>query len=92
MDNLYTRIENLETDYDILEDKFNQQLEDKTMEIEQLDPQELSEKETQMEFNELKKLEKQLKKVEKEKISLLKKEYESEKALLLASGKRALDL
>lgn len=82
----------MDTDYDILEDKFNHNLEEKTMEIEQLDPQEMSEKETQMEFNELKRLEKQLKRVEKEKMTLLKKEYQSEKSLLLASGKRALDL
>lgn len=45
-----------------------------------------------MEFQELKRLEKQLKRVEKEKISLLKKEQQSEKLLLLASGKKALDL
>jgi hypothetical protein len=82
----------MDTDYEILEDKFNVGLESKTMEIEQLDPQELREKETKMEFNELKRLEKQLKRVEKEKISLLKKEYKSEKDLLLVSEKKALSL
>lgn len=62
------------------------------MEIERLDPQELGDKETQIEFQELKRLERQLKRVEKEKVGLLKREGESEKALLLESGRRALDL
>jgi hypothetical protein len=76
-------LDHLDTDYDVLEERFASQIESKAVEIEQLEPQELED---------LKRLEKQLKRVEKEKLSLLKREFESEKALLLASGGRALDL
>lgn len=92
LQSLYTRLDHLDTDYDILEDAFSQQIERKEIEIEQLDPVEIEEKEVQMEFQELKRLEKQLKRVEKEKLRLLQREKESEEALLLTSGKRALDL
>lgn len=34
IDNLYTRLEHLDTNYDVVEDKFNHGLEAKTMEIE----------------------------------------------------------
>lgn len=42
---LYTRLDHLDTDYDILEDAFSQQIERKEIEIEQLDPIEIEEKE-----------------------------------------------
>lgn len=92
LDDLYANLEELDTDHQILEVKFNDQLKEKTIEVEQLDPQEFEEKEIQLEFQELKRLERQLKKVELEKIRLLKKEYQSEKSLLYTSGKRAIDI
>lgn len=45
LDDLYTRLEHLDTNYDILEERFNSLIESKAMEIEQVDPQELGEKE-----------------------------------------------
>ena len=92
LDDLYADLEELDTNHDQLEIKFNDQLKEKTIEVEQLDPVQFEEKEIQLEFQELKRLERQLKKVELEKIRLLKKEYQSEKSLLYTSGKRALDI
>jgi hypothetical protein len=75
LDDLYGSLEDLDTQHEVLEARFNEHLKDKTIEVEQLDPQEFEEKEIQLEFQELKRLERQMKKVEIEKIRLLKKEY-----------------
>ena len=40
----------MDTNYEMLEDKFNHEIDSKTIEIEQVDPQELEEKEIQIEF------------------------------------------
>ena len=86
------RMEHLDTDYEEMEAKFNREIDKKTIEIEQLDPQQFEEKEIALEFQELKRLEKDLKKAELEKVKLLKKEYSSEKNLLYESEKHALDI
>ena len=82
----------METNYEEMESQFNRAIENKTIEVEQLDPQMFEEKEISLEFQELKRLEKYLKKAEKEKVRLLKKEYSSEKTLLYESERHALDI
>ena len=86
------RLEHLDTDYEEMEAKFNREIDSKTIEVEQLDPQQFEEKEIALEFQELKKLERDLKRAEIEKIKLLKKEHQSEKNLLYETEKHAVDI
>ena len=92
MNELHDQLEHMETNYEEMESQFNRAIENKTIEVEQLDPQMFEEKEISLEFQELKRLEKDLKKAEKEKVRLLKKEYSSEKTLLYESERHALDI
>ncbi len=92
LNELHDQLEHMDTNYEEMESQFNRAIENKTIEVEQLDPQMFEEKEISLEFQELKRLEKDLKKAEKEKVRLLKKEYSSEKTLLYESERHALDI
>lgn len=83
---IYSKLERMDTNYTELEDMFGQSIQQKEMDIEHLDPQEMLQKESIIEFNELKRLEKQMRKVEKQKITLLREEKKDESELLLGSG------
>eukprot|EP00347_Sterkiella_histriomuscorum_P020652 403336985 len=90
--NIHDQLERMDTNYTELEDIFADEIRSKEMDIEHLDPQEMMQKESIIEFNELKRLEKQMRRVEKEKVTLLKNENKSETKLYLEQGKRGLTL
>ena len=89
---MYKELDELETQYSLMEGEFYEGVKDITMDIEHLDPAELADKENHLEFQELKRLERHLKRVESAKINLLKREGYTEKELLLTSELRGLDL
>lgn len=64
LDDLHEQLEHMDTNYEDMEAKFNREINGKTIEVEQLDPQMFEEKEIQIEFQELKRLEKELKRAE----------------------------
>ncbi len=50
IDDMIDRMEHLETDYEEMDVKFNREIDNKTIEVEQLDPQQFEQKEIALEF------------------------------------------
>lgn len=47
---MHDQLEHMETNYEEMESQFNKEIENKTIEVEQLDPQMFEEKEISLEF------------------------------------------